>query len=101
MKTVFQTDRAGMFVPNRGRDDGATLADPDPRVPGEFLIPAGCVTKAPPATWPAEQWPRWNGADWVLVAKPRTMWTEDPAAKLAAFLSANPDVAEMIQDAGT
>lgn len=39
---VYQTNAEGIYV-------GTTVADPDPLVPGNWLIPAGCVTEPPPA----------------------------------------------------
>ena len=56
---VYQTDDDGFFV-------GQNQADPDPMVPGTFLLPRGCTKKAPPATG-AGQVARLNGADWVVV----------------------------------
>lgn len=41
-KIVYQLDEAGGFV-------GETTADESPLEPGVYLIPAGCVEKAPPA----------------------------------------------------
>lgn len=38
---VYQTDHDGFYV-------GPLLADPDPLDEGHWLIPAGCVTEAPP-----------------------------------------------------
>ncbi len=89
-KTVFQLDRAGHYV-------GLTEADESPLEPGEFLIPAGCVSTPPPEAWPDDKWPRWNGAGWQLVTKPAAAQAEDPVAKLQAFLAANPDVAAILQ----
>ncbi len=94
-KTVYQTDRAGHYLCE-------TLADESPLQPGVFLIPAGAVDTAPPAEWPDEKWPRWNGAAWDLVTMPAAVAANDNSAvaKLQAFLAANPDVAALIQSGG-
>lgn len=92
MKTVYQTDRFGLYA-------GNTVADESQLEPGVYHIPRGAVEAAPPESWPAEQWPRWNGATWELVTKPtppEPKEPEDPTTKLLAFLEANPDVAAMI-----
>ena len=60
---VYQCDTAGYLV-------GTTEADPSPLEPGKYLIPARCVTAAPPAELPDGKWPRWNGAGWDLVNLP-------------------------------
>jgi hypothetical protein len=90
MKTVYQTDRAGLY-------QGATDADESPLEPGVFLVPAGAVALAPPESWPDDKWPRWNGVAWDLITKPSAdAQAADAAAKLRAFLAANPEVAELI-----
>jgi hypothetical protein len=61
--TVYQLDRAGHLV-------AATQADESPLETGVYLVPAGCIETPPPAEWPADRWPRWNGARWDLVARP-------------------------------
>ncbi|MEX3924411.1 phage tail protein [Paraburkholderia sp. BR10936] len=90
MKTVYQTDRAGLLI-------GSTTADESPLEPGVFHIPAGATEIAPPESFPAGQWPRFNGVAWSLVnvtpAKPEAV---DPVAKLRAFLNSNPDVAAIL-----
>ena len=91
-KTVYQLDQAGMYV-------GETVADESPMEPGQWLMPAGTIDTTPPAAWPDDQHPRWNGSVWELVKKPAPA-TADPVAILAAFLDANPDVRALI-DAGT
>ena len=91
-KTVYQTDRAGMFA-------GTTPADESPLEPGVFMLPAGAVETAPPETCPDDKWPRWNGASWDLVTRPTPPAPandNDPLAKMMAFLDANPDVAEYL-----
>lgn len=95
-KTVFQTNRAGLFI-------GTTEADESPLEPGVFHVPRGCVEAPPPAEWPADKWPRWNGREWQLVVRPKLPEAtndNDPVAKLRAFLAANPDVAAVLQQGG-
>lgn len=94
-KIVYQADRLGFFVCE-------TIADESPLEPGVFHIPAGAVEKAPPASWPENRWPRWNGSRWLLVTKPKPPAPEpandnDPVEKLRAFLIDNPDVAAILQ----
>lgn len=88
-KTVYQFDAAGLYT-------GETEADESPLEPGVFLIPARCVEAPPPEEIPDGQWPRWNGAAWVLIQIPQHQVEESPVAKLKAFLAANPDVAELL-----
>lgn len=89
-KTVFQYDQAGMFV-------GKTDADESPLEPGVFLFPARCVEVAPPE-FTGNQWPRWNGAKWELIAVTPANDNQpaSPVDKLREFLNANPDVAALI-----
>ena len=51
--------------------------------------------------WPADQWPRFNGHAWQLIPRPTATVTAAPSAaeKLAAFLAANPDVSDLINNA--
>lgn len=88
-KTVYQLSRAGLFA-------GETVADESPMEPGVWLMPAGAITTAPPAEWPDDQWPRWNGTAWELIPRPVVPLPQAPAEKLAQFLAANPDVAALI-----
>lgn len=92
-KTAYQFDRAGLLV-------GTTEADESPMEPGVYLLPARCTLDAPPSDVPADKWPRWNGSAWELVSRPAQPAPEDPVAKLAAFLAANPDVAAVLQQGG-
>lgn len=86
-KTVFQTDRHGVFV-------FPTTAFASPLEPGKFLIPAGCVDAPPPPCEPGTR-ARWAGGEWLLEA-----WEPpappDPARVLADFLAANPGVAALV-----
>ncbi|MBS1180448.1 MAG: hypothetical protein H6Q99_328 [Proteobacteria bacterium] len=59
MKTVYQTDAAGVFV-------GETVAHESPLEPGVVLIPAGCVESPPPAA-AAGHAAMWSGSAWALV----------------------------------
>ncbi|MBU9155059.1 phage tail protein [Burkholderia gladioli] len=86
-KTVYQTDRAGMF-------QAETDAHESPLEPGVFHIPARAVLVPPPSTWPDGQWPRWSGREWELVTRPSSV--PDAATKLRDFLAANPDVAKLV-----
>lgn len=86
---VFQINTAGLLVCE-------TEADESPLEPGTVLMPAGCIATPPPETWPEDKWPRWNGSAWGLVNKPAAAAEPSPVEKLAAFLEANPDVAELV-----
>ena len=90
-KTVYQYDLAGVYV-------GTTDADESPLEPGIWLIPARCTEVEPPVP-PADKWPRWNGDSWQLVTRRNQAAPEvaDPIAKLRDFLTANPDVAALLQ----
>lgn len=90
-KICYQVSHAGLLL-------GETVADESPLEPGVYLLPAGCTFTSPPVTVPDGQWPRWNGSTWGLVTKPTPANdNQDPVAKLQAFLSANPDVATLLQ----
>lgn len=58
-RLVYQTDGSGFYV-------GQTAADPDPKNPGNWLIPAGCVEVAPPAM-PHGKVAQWVGYKWKLI----------------------------------
>lgn len=90
-KTVYQYDLAGMYA-------GQAEADESPLEPGVFHIPARCVEVAPPE-FGGDQWPRWNGAKWELIAVTPANDNQpaSPVDKLRDFLMANPDVAELIK----
>ena len=90
-KTVYQTNRAGLLL-------GPVEADESPLEPGVYLLPAGAVETPPPDEWPDNQWPRWTGAAWSLVNRPRQPEQASAAAKLASFLANNPDVAALIEE---
>lgn len=92
-KPAYQFDLAGLFV-------GETVSHESPLEPGIFLLPARCTYVAPPNEWPADKWPRWNGADWDLVTRPAPADEPSPVDKLREFLAANPDVAALIQTDG-
>ncbi|MBS1183769.1 MAG: hypothetical protein H6Q99_3649 [Proteobacteria bacterium] len=59
MKTVYQTDAAGIFI-------GEAVAHESPLEPGVFLIPAGCVESAPPVAEAGDA-AVWSGSAWALV----------------------------------
>jgi hypothetical protein len=117
---AFQLDGAGLLVL-------VTVADPCQIEPGVWHVPRGAVTVPPPADWPPQvralfasneqlqadaalqqlqsqalaeltTWPRYNGACWELVTRPRPQQQAELTAleRLQAFLAANPDVAELI-----
>ena len=91
-QTVYQYDIAGLYL-------GPTEADESPLEPGVYHYPARTTATPPPDEWPEHQWPRWNGAEWQLINRPRAPEpapAADPAEKLRDFLEQNPDVAEMI-----
>lgn len=90
-RPCYQYNHAGLLL-------GDTVADESPLEPGVFLLPAGCTFTGPPANVPDGRWPRWNGSTWDLVTKPIPANDNDPAAKLRAFLAANPDVLAIIND---
>lgn len=90
---AYQFNTAGLYV-------GTTEADESPLEPGVYLVPARCTLVAPPESVPDDKWPRWNGSAWELVNRPVLAAPEDPVAKLAAFLAANPDVAAVLQQGG-
>ena len=56
---VYQTDHDGFYV-------GPLLADPDPLDEGHWLIPAGCVTEAPPALREGQR-AKFAGGAWAIV----------------------------------
>lgn len=94
---VYQYDHAGLYV-------APTEADASPLEPGKHLIPARCTATPPPDEIPADKWPRWNGAAWELVNRPRPAdgdESADPVEKLKAFLADNPDVAELLTNQET
>ncbi len=56
---VYQTDYNGFYV-------GSTVADADPLDEGNWLIPAGCVTEAPP-TLNEGQCAQFANGVWVVI----------------------------------
>lgn len=93
-KIAYQFDMAGLFV-------ATTIADESPLEEGVFLLPAGCTFTAPPEELPDGKWPRWNGTAWTMANRPNTSAAEEnPLAKLQAFLTANPDVAAVLNIGG-
>jgi len=60
---VYQTDQDGFLV-------AAIMADPDPMVEGNWLIPGGCITIAPPPIGAGER-AQWIGTAWVIIPDPQ------------------------------
>jgi len=89
-KIVYQTDTAGLFV-------GKTWADLSPKEKDVYHIPKGCVEAPPPNDWSDDVWPRWDGAEWVLIPKPKVQVPLTAEQKLAEFLQSNPDVLKLIE----
>lgn len=90
-KKAYQFDEAGLLA-------GVTEADESPLEPGVFLLPARCTLTPPPEGVPADKWPRWNGVSWNLVNRSVSGADEpSPVEKLRAFLSSNPDVAQLLE----
>lgn len=91
-KTVYQYDPSGMLL-------GTTMADASPLEPGVWHMPARTTEVPPPAEFPADKWPRWNGSAWSLATRPQPQAQaadQDPLAKLRAFLEQNPEVAALL-----
>jgi hypothetical protein len=59
-KTVYQYDAEGWYMDE-------TLADADPMVPGNWLLPAG-TTETKPPIFTANKIPKWVGYKWKLVS---------------------------------
>ena len=76
-KIVFQLDRAGLYL-------GETVADESPLEPGVFLMPARTIAQAPPASWPDDKWPRWNGATWDMVTRAQSAPVSEQLSALLA-----------------
>lgn len=85
---IYHFDHRGVFA-------GSSEADPSPLEPGKFIIPARATTLAPPVL-PDDQVAKWNGAEWVASTVRPPEPEADAVAKLAQFLSLNPDVASLI-----
>ncbi len=86
---AFQLNRAGLYMTEVEKDES-------PLEPGIYHMPAGCIDTPPPAEWPEDKWPRWNGTEWQLVNRPTQQAEPSATEKLAAFLEANPDVAALV-----
>lgn len=65
---VYQTNAEGFYI-------GSTFADPDPLDKGNWLIPAGCVTEAPP-NMTDNQVAQWVAGSWVVVDIPKPVEPE-------------------------
>lgn len=68
---VYQTDHDGYFI-------APVEADPDPKTPGNWLIPRGCVGTEPPAL-AANEAARWVGGAWQTIPDHRgtVYWLAD------------------------
>ncbi len=68
---VYQTNELGYFT-------NETVADPNPRNPGRFLIPYGCV-ETPPPELGEHQVARYVDGEWIVVPfyVGYQYWTED------------------------
>ncbi|NLY33928.1 MAG: phage tail protein [Alcaligenaceae bacterium] len=90
-KTAYQYDLAGLYA-------GTTEADESPLEPGVYLLPDRSTFVTPPANWPEDKWPRFNGHSWKLMNKPiLPVQNNDPVEKLRIFLANNPDVKALIE----
>lgn len=82
--TVIQLSGDGFFI-------GTLQADPDPRVPGSFLIPSGCIVADLP-TIPENSTAKWTGSDWLYEAipepEPEPEPSNDPAPEWVDFNNA-------------
>lgn len=58
-KIVYQYDSAGFYV-------GEALADADPEVPGNWLLPSR-TTETKPPFFTAGKIPQWVGYKWKLI----------------------------------
>lgn len=59
-KTVYQYDSNGFYV-------GEAIAERDPQVPYNWLLPAGCTEMKPPI-FTAGKLPKWVGYKWKLIS---------------------------------
>lgn len=59
-KTVYQYDQNGFYL-------GETIAERDPQVPGNWLLPARCTETKPPI-FTAGKLPKWVGYKWKLIS---------------------------------
>ncbi len=73
-KTVYQANDDGLFLYE-------TVANELALTPGSFNVPFGAYEDAPPAP-SAGEWPRREGASWVMVEDHRTMplWVVETGA---------------------
>lgn len=72
------------FNPQNGEYLGTEKADPDPLVPGNYLIPASAVTVAPPVVRDGEM-AVWRGDSWEVVDKPAETVPEPTLDDLASL----------------
>lgn len=60
-KTVYQYDTNGWYM-------GETVAEADPVIPGNWLLPAR-TTETKPPIFTANKIPRWVGYKWKLISQ--------------------------------
>lgn len=90
---VYQTNYDGVFV-------GVTTADPDPMDAGNWLIPAGCVTTAPPELGERE-FAVWDGEAWRVETIPAPEPIPDPILAPDPVPDPEPLTIEQIRDRAT
>jgi hypothetical protein len=77
---IFNFDRiTGFFLPNPGKQDGSTTAEPSPMEPGRFLVPAFSTTDPVPEV-PAGMVARRDreAGRWVLVSQAQAIAETSP-----------------------
>jgi hypothetical protein len=81
---VYQTDLDGIYV-------GTTVAQEDPKNPGTYLLPRGCVLEAPPVAGP-HQVAVYKNEAWSLVADYRgvTYWLADGTSTTVTTVGVTP-----------
>lgn len=93
---IYQTDEIGLWDGNTDK-----FARPDPMTPGEFLIPARCVTIAPPALG-ANEAAQWVNSTWQVVPDFRgfTYWLADRSCHTISEAGVAPPLGYLDADPG-